>query len=919
MADEHSIAERVIAQVNADLQQRRGVQLELVSWARDGAGSAQLSPAEAEDAGLPHPSVCDVVIVILWGQMGATLPPEYAKPNGGTFSDLEWIYRDASRQARQTGTPMIMAYRRTVDEPLAMDDPDFFTKREQRAQVESFFGTFHNEAGALRDNYNTYTSRRAFLEHVEHHLTLLIELLLDAPPLPQEVFEELEEPTPPPPPRWLGMPYPGLRPFMPEEAPIFCGRARETEALIERLSDPAGRFLAINGTSGSGKSSLVNAGLLPHLHADAIPGSRDWLYVRVVPGEIEGDPFLTLASRLRPFLEQPGWQHASDLAERLAGEFLDNPDALRETCHQVLAGRRDGAEMLLFFDQFEEVFTVVRPEFREPFIHLVAYAATVEHLRVLITLRADYYAQCLEWPGLAVLLQNGSFPLGVPDRAALYQMITQPAQRAGFEFESVLDHRLLADTSNEPGGLPRLAFALRELVRAAEERGESVLRHADYDEMGGVHGAVGRRARMVLDDLDQAARDELAHLFRTLVVVDEFGAATRHIPQIRLADIPARARLVRTLVDARLLTQGSGRDHQPALEIAHDILFESWPALVHWIEGTQDDLRLLRRLGLAAREWDDNDRARAFLWPDERLLPVYDMLDRLEPDLDPVTRDFIKLEGDQLVDELRDPNLSHTRRLAIGERLAELGDHRPGVGLQPDGLPDIVWCHVPGGRVVLDSEERSIAVEPFYIARYPITFIQFQSFIDAEDGFDSDVWWAGLGTRPVEPGPQSWPINNHPREHVSWYEAVAFCRWLSARRGYMIRLPTEWEWQQAASGGVPVNVYPWGKTWDAQRANTSESKLGRTTAVGVYPAGASPVGALDMSGGVWEWCLNEHADPSYTGLSGNPRHATRGGAWGFDKLAAQTTSRDWPDAAYRFNLLGFRVACAFPVSGPGGF
>jgi formylglycine-generating enzyme required for sulfatase activity len=121
---------------------------------------------------------------------------------------------------------------------------------------------------------------------------------------------------------------------------------------------------------------------------------------------------------------------------------------------------------------------------------------------------------------------------------------------------------------------------------------------------------------------------------------------------------------------------------------------------------------------------------------------------------------------------------------------------------------------------------------------------------------------------------------SRPRENVSWYEAVAFCRWLSNRLGYEVRLPTEFEWQQAATSGDPARKYPWLGDWDAGRCNSSDNELNRTTAVGMYPEGGSVQGVEDLAGNVWEWCLNKYEDPTQTAVDGSDDwRAVRGGSW----------------------------------------
>jgi formylglycine-generating enzyme required for sulfatase activity len=156
-------------------------------------------------------------------------------------------------------------------------------------------------------------------------------------------------------------------------------------------------------------------------------------------------------------------------------------------------------------------------------------------------------------------------------------------------------------------------------------------------------------------------------------------------------------------------------------------------------------------------------------------------------------------------------------------------------------------------------------------------------------------------------------IGNCPADNVSWFDAIAYCRWASARLGYEVRLPTETEWQQATTGGQRGNEYPWGFDWREGCANTSESRLGRTTAVGMYPAGASAQGVLDLAGNVWEWCLSEHADPRQTALRADARRVVRGGSWDSGRGSARCACRLGGDPGYRGSDLGLRLVCVSPI------
>ena len=384
------------------------------------------------------------------------------------------------------------------------------------------------------------------------------------------------------------------------------------------------------------------------------------------------------------------------------------------------------------------------------------------------------------------------------------------------------------------------------------------------------------------------------------------------------------------------------------MEVAHEALLRKWERLANWIEQKQDDLRLLRQVKLAAADWDQKSQGDAFRWPDDRLKWVYAMIRRLELDEEhafaQTEREFIRGGSDRLLEEIKNPDTPHLRRSQIGERLGALEDPGPGVGLRPDGLPDIDWCKVElEGKSSVEVEvekDRSGKVKvdlPFYIARYPVTYIQFQSFIEALDGYHRRKrdWFEGLGADDSDKqlAEQRFKFLNHPRETVNWYQAMAFCRWLSWRfealkvplsgselkpidlmnpstqmsrpkagkaRGFDLRNPFTWA------------VRPWGNDWDVRHANTYENGLARTTAVGMYPAGAASCGALDLIGNVWEWTLTENSGGKTGDVANKQPRVVRGGSWNCSQGFARAASRDYGSPGLRDSGIGFRLVGVVP-------
>jgi len=256
-------------------------------------------------------------------------------------------------------------------------------------------------------------------------------------------------------------------------------------------------------------------------------------------------------------------------------------------------------------------------------------------------------------------------------------------------------------------------------------------------------------------------------------------------------------------------------------------------------------------------------------------------------------------------------------RAAAGSAINQYGDPRLGVNLRADGLPDIAWCEVPAGSFTMGSDKdadnptRIKTLPTFYIAKYPITYKQFQAFIDAPDGYRNAVWWHGLHLKGqkqqrVSAKEQRWKFDNHPRDRVSWYDAMAFCRWLSTKLKYVVQLPTEEEWEKAARG-TDGRDYPYGCEFDSSKGNTFEMGLRQTSAVGIFLEGASPYNVLDMSGNVWEWTLTEFDTHNNSDFSNSNARVLRGGSWDYNFYSARATSRLKNFLYARDTYNGFRV------------
>jgi formylglycine-generating enzyme required for sulfatase activity len=281
-------------------------------------------------------------------------------------------------------------------------------------------------------------------------------------------------------------------------------------------------------------------------------------------------------------------------------------------------------------------------------------------------------------------------------------------------------------------------------------------------------------------------------------------------------------------------------------------------------------------------------------------------------------------------------NFSPFDRAIAGRSLASLGDTRLGVcpGMPKEDSASsrqefVDWIHIPDDSPFCYGDEQrmqELHLPPFCISCYPITYAQFQHFVESEDGWTCEQWWQGLpipAYQRAKAGEQYFRCLNHPRDSVSWFDAVAYCRWLSAKLGYAVRLPTEWEWEKAARGTRGLG-FPWGNDYASGKANINElydgigsSFLQSSSAVGIYPQGASPYGVLDMCGNIWEWCINEYAAPKRIDFSVGERRVLRGGSWNTGIIAeAHATYRGRLRPEHRGNNIGFRIVASNAIQLP---
>jgi DNA-binding SARP family transcriptional activator/tRNA A-37 threonylcarbamoyl transferase component Bud32/WD40 repeat protein len=428
-------------------------------------------------------------------------------------------------------------------------------------------------------------------------------------------------------------PYRGLQAFSEVDRAVFFGRDAVVDELAQRFGRDGvdGRFVVAIGASGSGKSSVVRAGLLPRLRAGAVPGSQDWLIATMVPGF---DPMGELEAAFRSIATGEFGPSTAEHEELDVSHLLERAVSPTQT-------------VLLVIDQLEELFTQVADESaRRRFIDGITRVVSrpAGNLRIVATLRADYLDRPLHYSEFGQLVKRGAVAVVGMSAPELDAAITRPAAGVGVEVEPALATQLVADVLDQPAALPLLQFTLTELF---EQRSGLVLTLDGYHQLGGVDAAVAGRAEAVFGALTETECELARRMFLRLVTVDRsYSISRRRARRSDLVSVTGEPGSMDPVVDAfgasRLIT--FDHDHEsrePTVEIAHEAMIDHWPRFAEWVARAGDGLRIQGQLTEAAREWDERGRDDGELYRGLRLESALEWADGNEEAVNPREREFL--------------------------------------------------------------------------------------------------------------------------------------------------------------------------------------------------------------------------------------------------------------------------------------
>jgi WD40 repeat protein/TPR repeat protein len=579
------------------------------------------------------PSAFDIVVLIVWSRLGTPLPErtkvrEYRGMDGrAPVTGTEWEYEEALKAAREVGTPDLLVYRSREDARVRTLDSERRRKDiEQLEELDRFWSRHFANQGTYLGAYTEFTSGAEFAAAFEKHLRKLIEKRI-AP-----VVSASHEPGTR---IWTQAPFRGLEAYEFEHAPIFFGQDDAlTKAMVQLVASAAAGspFLLVLGASGSGKSSLVKAGIVPKLFVPRrIPGVAFLRRVVFRPSDAqEGeDLFDALARRLTMQVSAdeglseligPG-QSVSGLAAHLRNATAEPAYPVATALGQLaVAARQDGrmlehetAGLVLVLDQLEELFTneLLTPIERQRFIALIAGLVRSGRVWVIATMRKDFWHQADDTPELVHMAEgHGRLELLPPTRTQLGQMIRRPAAAAGVDFEHhpttdvPLNEIIAEEVAHDAGALPLVSYLLDQLYRrdVLDAQG-AALTFATYQRLGRLEGAIATRAEEVLERCAPDDRHALGSvLFALIQMGTTDGDAERAISRrVALSTFPpgtAQRRLVEALLhsEARLLVSDAEAGEAPTVRVAHEALITRWARARDFVQDNAEALKIRRRI-----------------------------------------------------------------------------------------------------------------------------------------------------------------------------------------------------------------------------------------------------------------------------------------------------------------------------------
>jgi tetratricopeptide (TPR) repeat protein len=600
---------------------------------------AMLASGHFQDS-IEPPSAFDVVVLIVWSRLGTPMPErtsvrEYRGMDGRVpVTGTEWEFEEALQAAKNRGAPDLLVYRNNSPAPFDTRDPDLFDRQSQQLKALNAFWQRHfGNQGMFTAAYTSFQTDEEFAATLEAHLRKLIE---------RRIETMRADRGPGATKAWTLPPFRGLESYEFEHAPIFFGQDEWLAKGMLQLTGNAERgtpFLLVLGASGSGKSSLVKAGIAPKLFLPRrIAGAAFLRRVVFRPSDAgEGeDLFDALARRLTvqtsaqeglPELLAHGQSVASLAAHlRTAATTPAYPIgmALGQAAMQAQHSGRmldyESAKLLLVVDQLEELFTIDRipTAQRVHFMELLAGLVRSGTVWVVAAMRKDFWHRADETPELVRLSEGGGrLDLLPPGAAQLSQMIRRPTEAADVAFEIhattnvPLNDVIAEEVGREPGALPLLSYVLDQLYRVDVIEGQGqTLTYASYEKLGRLHGAIAKKADTVLQACAPEDRPALGSLLFALVSKgSEEGGIERNVARrVPLSTFPAGTparRLVEAFLDpnARLLVTDANQGTAASVRIAHEALISSWPIAKEYVQNNTEALRIRRRLEDRFAHW----------------------------------------------------------------------------------------------------------------------------------------------------------------------------------------------------------------------------------------------------------------------------------------------------------------------------